>query len=360
MKTTLVSLISDQTIPNIQFIKEKKADNYLFISTESMEKKGVTHWIQDALGLSIELCTTIVVNPFNYDSIIQETEKVINDEDFYLVNLTGGTKLMTLAINDLFRSINAELYYLSGDQSYSKLFPGRVKPSFEFSEKLNLEEYLKSYGFKIKSISEPSIPFECTNAIFNYYLHSFSKDIDIEPLSYLLSKRGKNIPDLNECESLVPFLNRLKYNPLNENSLTKMETKFLTGDWFEEFFYHLLKKQNSNAISSIGTGWVIEKNGIPNELDIVYLHNDNLRIIECKTFIWSDPEEKKSIIIDTIYKSDSLKNKLGLFANTSIVTLSDLTSPKLIDHLNRAIDSKIAVYGKEDLLDLNTLISKFS
>ena len=45
MKTILVSLISDQTIPNVQFIKEKIVDEYLFISSEAMEKKGILNWI---------------------------------------------------------------------------------------------------------------------------------------------------------------------------------------------------------------------------------------------------------------------------------------------------------------------------
>lgn len=358
MTTTLVSLISDQTIPNIQFIKEKKADNYLFISTDSMEKKGVASWIIDSLNIPIEICQVIVVNPFNYDSIIQETEKAINDENLYLVNLTGGTKLMSLAINDLFRNLNAELYYLSGNGSYTKLFPGRSKQSYPLTQKLSLEVYLKSYGFKIKSISEPVLPFEIAERIYHYYLNSFSKEHDVVPLTYLFSKRGKNISDLTECESLIPFLNRLNYLPQEENFLSKLETKFLTGDWFEEFFFHLLKQQNSSNISSIGTGWVIEKNGIPNEFDIVYIHKDNLRIIECKTFIWANSEETKSIIGETIYKSDSLKNKLGLFAKTSIVTLSELSSPKLKEHLNRAIDSKISVYGKQDLLHLSETIQK--
>ena len=358
MKKTIISLISDQTIHNIQFIKEKKADNYLFISTESMEAKGATNWIINALNLPLDLCKTIVVNPFDYDSIIKESEKHIDDDHQYLVNLTGGTKLMSLALNDLFRTVNAELFYISGNGSYSKLFPGRVKQTYQFVQKLDLQEYLKAYGFKIKATSEPTFTFDVTEKIFNYYLHSFSKETDIIPLSYLFSKRGKIIKDLNECMELIPFLQRINYTPIETNSLSKIETKYLTGDWFEEFFYHLLKKQNSTSISSIGTGWIIEKNGIPNEFDLIYIHNDNLRIIECKTFIWTNSEETKSIIGETIYKSDSLKNKLGLFAKTSIVTLSELSSPKLKEHLDRAIDSKISVYGKHELLNLSETIQK--
>jgi hypothetical protein len=40
MKTILVSLISDQTIPNLQFIKEKQVDEYIFLTTKVMIKQG--------------------------------------------------------------------------------------------------------------------------------------------------------------------------------------------------------------------------------------------------------------------------------------------------------------------------------
>ena len=98
------------------------------------------------------------------------------------------------------------------------------------------------------------------------------------------------------------------------------------------------------------------KNGIPNEFDILYIIEDQLNIIECKTFIWKDSEETQTIIGETIYKADSLKNKLGLFAKTSIVTLSDLSSSRLKEHLQRAKENRVAVYGKADLLNIKETI----
>jgi len=358
MKTILVSLVSDQTIPNVQLIKEKIVDGYLFITTETMEKKGVSDWIINASGIEGKEIKKINVDPFDYDLIVKEVGSQINDTDLYLVNLTGGTKLMSLAINDLFKSVNSELFYLSGKSNYVKLFPDKIKPFFKFKSTLSLEEYLKSYGFNINSKSEPEVLFEITEKLFNYYLHSFSKETDILPLTQLLSKRGKKIAALTDFPEISPFLNRIGFKPFSENCLSKAETKYLTGDWFEEYFFHLIKNLNPSKVSDIGTGWFIEKNGVTNEFDILFIHNDNLHLIECKTFIWKDIEEKKSIIAETIYKADSLKNKLGLFANTSIVTLSELTSPLLKEHLERAKESRVNVYGKEDLLDLTQLFNK--
>ena len=49
MKTILVSLVSDQTIPNILAIHYHKPDELLFISTPAMEKNGKTACILKAL-----------------------------------------------------------------------------------------------------------------------------------------------------------------------------------------------------------------------------------------------------------------------------------------------------------------------
>jgi hypothetical protein len=346
--TTLISLISDQTIPNVQFIKEKNdVDNYIFITSEDMEGKGVTEWLITACNLNDKQTSRIIVNPFSFDDIHYKIGAVLNDDDRYLVNLTGGTKIMSLAINDLLRDFNTEMFYLIGNKNYIKIFPGRNKPVFSLANPLTIEEYLAAYGFQLTKSSQPTIPFEITETICNYFIHSFDKETDISPLTFLFSKRDKNVNSIYEQEGLKEFLNRIGFIPSQENKLNKLETKYLTGDWFEEFIYLLILKENDMTISDIATGCNIIKNGVKNEFDILYIQNDNLNIIECKTFIWSNPEETKTIISETIYKADSLKNKLGLFANTSIVTLSDLSSSRLQDHLDRAKESNVKVLGKE-------------
>lgn len=50
MKTNLISLISDQTIPTVQFIK-KKVDEPIFIKTNGMEANGVSNCILNGCDL---------------------------------------------------------------------------------------------------------------------------------------------------------------------------------------------------------------------------------------------------------------------------------------------------------------------
>ncbi len=358
MKSILVSLISDQTIPNVQFIKEMIADEYLFITTEAMEKKGVLNWVLKATNIDLDKIHVITVAPFSYDDVYEVVEKSIQKDRKYLVNLTGGTKIMSLAVNDVFKSLNAEMYYIIGNKNYLKISPGNKAPILKLEKSISLSEYLIACGFEIKKQNDAEFSFETSAKIFHYFLNSFDKTKDLLPLSFLFSKRGKNVELIDQVEDLTEFLNRIGFETEKLNQLSKKETKYLTGDWFEEYFYYQLKELKSIQKEGIGTGWTIVKNGIPNEFDILYINEDQLNIIECKTFIWKDSEETQTIIGETIYKADSLKNKLGLFAKTSIVTLSDLSSSRLKEHLQRAKENKVAVYGKTELLDIEETIKK--
>ena len=51
MKKVLVSLVSDQTIPNILAIHHFRPDGLLFITTEEMEKRGKFKAIMETLRM---------------------------------------------------------------------------------------------------------------------------------------------------------------------------------------------------------------------------------------------------------------------------------------------------------------------
>jgi hypothetical protein len=75
------------------------------------------------------------VEPYSYDNIEAELSKVVNDEDHYIINLTGN-KIMSLAVNDFFKDINSEMFYLTGTNEYIKIFL-KTKPIFCITNKNN-------------------------------------------------------------------------------------------------------------------------------------------------------------------------------------------------------------------------------
>lgn len=351
-KTILVSLVSDQTMPNVQFIKQLKNEvsDYLFITTKGMETKGTRRWIETACNIKGQI---IEVDQFSFTDIVEKLS-LFDFDDFHkiFVNLTGGTKIMTLVAYDFFKNKAADIYYVTGlNNDYIKLFPVKKNSSAFFSDKVTLDEYLKCYGFETKKSVHSGISFEQTESVFK----SFCK-IDLleykEAVRTINSRRGKTIAS-KDFGLIAGYLEALGYKPLQANCLSKAETKYLSGDWFEEYVGARLKRELNLTDDDLFVGCelkkelsqrvkndskellgelAMEKEDFKNEMDVMFMYNNKFYTIECKTSIVAykniqkngQVEEKAyNILGETIYKSDSLKTRFGLFANTTILTLTD-------------------------------------
>lgn len=362
MKKILVSLVSDQTIPNVEFIKEKinEVDQFLFLTTSSMEKRGNREWILNTTNIPSEkLLDPVLVNAFSFEDIEEKLIEVVNTENTYVVNLTGGTKIMSLATYEFFKDFTAEMYYLIGNGKYIRLHPGRKKTGFELKTEISLKEYLTAYGFDLKNSSEPLKGRTTAEKMLQYFLTNFDKEKDIPVLAALRSGRGRSNTAFEKINGIEDFLLRVNFSPSIKGKLTKYECRYLTGDWLEEYFYYFLIDHFDVKESQIGLSWIVEKSGSTNEFDVLLMRNNKLYLFECKTSIYIDSEESRTFITETIYKSDSLRNKFGLFTQTTVVTLSNLKSQKLAKHIERAEVSRVKLIGKESFKEnLKEALSK--
>jgi hypothetical protein len=356
MKTLLVSLVSDQTIPNIQLIKEFKQTitDYFFISTSGIELKGARAWIERTCNIKESSVSKIEVNPFSFTDIETKLKQFDFDPfDKIIVNLTGGTKVMTLVSYDFFKNLAADIYYVTGNNDeFIKLYPIKRNHMFAFSTKVSLIEYLTAYGFKFKISSLSGISFEQTKTIFESFC-KLNLTPFIEAIKYINSERAKTISE-GDYEKVKGYLTAIKYQPINGNRLSAVETKYLSGDWFEEFIGLSIKKELNLNDDELFIGTTITKespaktinsveqllgekiersdNQYNNEMDVMFVYKNSFYSIECKSSIVAFKKiEKQGKIIDkpynilgeTIYKADSLKTRFGLYPKTSIVTLSN-------------------------------------
>lgn len=344
----IVNLISDQTIPNVQFIKEfctDDDDEILFLSTPKMEEKGVQNWILKASSLKQKNTThTLLINPFDLKNIREKLNGFDYEKyDTILVNLTGGTKIMSLTAFDFFKNKGAEIYYLTGKKGqFFKIFPDKKNNEFTLQKHILLNEYLTAYGFTIKKTTPSGIPFNYTATFFKWFTQDKTKE-QHNIISQLQEYRKKGC-SISKVEGLQKLLNEINFSYTNDK-LTKYQVKYLTGDWFEEYIYYNVK-EILNLGENLQTGIILLKNDVQNEYDVVFLHNEKLHLIECKTYILSD--RKRGLVNETIYKSSSLLRQMGLFAQSYIFTLnkeSDLREASF----DRANELNIKIIGLENL-----------
>lgn len=352
-KVLLVSLLSDQTIPNVQLIKElsQQVSNYFFLSTVGMEGKGVRKWIIAASGIREEDADYREANQFSFSDIRKELDSY--DFDIYekiIVNLTGGTKIMTLVSYEFFQSLGAEILYVTGEnEQYIQLFPRKRNNEKKFVSGVSLKNYLIAYGFSIIRTNMSGYSFEQSQNIFNYFSQNGFEQ-DLCEMELIQSNRNKRLKSIKFTDKLALYLKKLNFIPQGDRTLSSKETKYLSGEWFEEYVGLRIKKELDLDDDNIFIGVKLlkaipphSKNDVTtllgcdlssepdNEMDVMFMYKNVLYTVECKSSILTRAytnnggvrEHERNILGDTIYKSDSLKTRLGLWSKSFIITLTD-------------------------------------
>lgn len=391
MANLIVILLSDQTIPNIQFIKEKQEKNtdFLFVGTDAMEKKNVGQWIRNVCNIPQEKTITKIVNQFSFSDIKSKLYELNYGEyDRIFVNVTGGTKIMSMGVADFFKQKNSDIYYLTGSDCIH-FFPEERKNTGQLVDNVSVKDYLTAYGFTYSESQLSGFTLETAKTIFEAFCKD---DIEyfIEARKFIQSKRKKKV-EKKDFNKIAGYLNFINYKPVNDKCLSEAETKYLSGDWFEEYVGLTIKHElnlsdddlligtiiakeriyegKNSTRNLLGDDAVLSEQNFNNEMDVMFYYKNKFYSIECKSSIISYKKvEINSQIIDkpynilgeTIYKSDSLQSRFGLSPNTAIVTLSDFKTywkdmdkgkmnnktKEMEELINRANHSKIMLVDK--------------
>jgi hypothetical protein len=337
MKTVLVSLVSDHTIPNILTIHHFKPDDVLFISTEKMEKQGKTLAILrtlERLGLEYRADPVIVQEDSILDCHKRISERIEGREDAeFIVNLTGGTKIMSIAAYEFFKDYGSKMVYIPIPRNeFITPFPKRsTSKAVPLEARLTVAQYLAAYGLDVKNGIKLAGYREEALA-----RKSLSKSIveSYEDVKNLLVWLGGNLRphrkkkhlDFKEnfegaAEQETRLLARLNMDydgRIVAKGLEQSEIKYLTGGWLEEFCFTELLPWLGNGIDDAVIGLQLkDAQGRNNEFDIMFTMDNALYFVECKSL---DQHGDKNA--NALYKIGALQKEFGLRVASFFVTTS--------------------------------------
>lgn len=301
-KVTIVSVVSEQTIPNVLFIKEflSQATCCLFLTTVGMERKRKTDAIVRAAEIGKEKVKILRIEEDQVKKILDVldgygTEGHLNE--IYLVNLTGGTKLMSLAVYEYFGKLNSIFYYLPiGKNQIIELDSQFNQTIFTVQTRLNLHEYLVANGITYSQKEAFSYSYPQTKQIFGAY-----------------QKTGFRFDEFP-----VELAQKLsKYEERPEN---------VAGTWFEEFIFYRIKSELKLSDDDIANSVKIYKDKEDpyndNEFDIMFVRGNELYVIECKVNLTTGNTKQKLEV--ALYKLGAISKNFGLRTSSYIFTLSNL------------------------------------
>lgn len=338
-KQLVVLLVSDQTIPNIQFSKwvkhsfpDQKFD-FLFISTQKMEELGKSRIICNivhSFGFKEDKYYIVEVEENNFSEIPKELEKIehSNKIDYFkyekiIVNITGGTKLVSLSSFQFFIQKKAEIYYLPIFGQLQQIYPNTI--FYDNLPIITIEECMKANGYEYEANSSCLKDFEFNLSFYKNCISKYNSGLKIinnmataeknddGSFNILSSENSKKseIDDANEI---------LRYCSFDPTHLSKNEIKYIMGGWLEEFVYQWIKKNYNLPDSAIALN-VRSKSivqNVKNEFDVVFMDNQHLlHIVECKA--WSKDNNYDSML-DAIYKLQAEKSKFGLKSKCHLFT----------------------------------------
>lgn len=332
MKRLLISILSDYLQPNFLLIKQfdGQYDELVFVTTETMHEKNKGLCLERALGLQEDSVLRIPVIEDDYDNIIKQLDgSNFSKDDEYILNLTGGTKLMTIAVNDYFRLYQAKSYYVPiGKNLIRGIYD---EETVLLTYRMNLKEYFSLNGLRYESDNSLKYDEKHTNDLF-------------ASLKKVWFNR-KKITELRDCQTL----------PSNTDK------RYYGGEWFEEYCYNRLKAENNLKDDEIcKNARIFRDDSIQNdnEIDVMFVKDNLLHIFECKVGMTGHGDFNE-VVSQYMYKLAAISKDFGLRVNSYILSLHYLKrNPKVeIGTLNH-LQKRMNVLGIKGLLDTNDFVKK--
>jgi len=258
-----------------------------------------------------------------------------------IVNITGGTKPLSIGAYIESEKRGLELLYISeSDQTKALDMRGGYKP---LTHNITIAEFLGGYGYSVfnevemaqaeeqalqtvKLAATLASKIEDKNLWENLGKLRYLKK-DKEDDGILLTEETKIfIEDIELREQIVCQFGLSDKESCLIGRINGRDVLFLTGKWLEIFIWALLNPLVGSAIWDLHLDCKFGKNDFKgqttdNEWDVIFMRDQSLCIIECKTGNLSQYSSSGS---DLIYEIAGIKSQLkALRVRTYLVTTSD-------------------------------------
>lgn len=335
----LVSIISEQIIPNYLLIKELQSqiDRYLFISSAKMEEQNKTNILCEVAGIDKnQRIKTLVVEDLLNSILVKLSKLNLPADATYYVNITGGTKIMSLAVWRFFAKFkNSRFFYVPiGKNVYTELFEDKKNINNTIGYKISVKEYLHLYDIRSETddlrYDEKSI----------MHIFALMREKDFRQSNFIFDQKLMKEQQIYGQQFHTKCFEEYIYWRIRR-LLNLSEHEILVG----------------TKLFQISQEKKVEFYNNDNEVDVLFIYRNSPYIVECKYSLGSF-KPNTEIIGNLIYKLSSINRRLGLSARACIMTLSDL---KMLDdqaqiNLKRRCEITRIHYP---IIDINYILNNF-
>lgn len=318
----LFCIATGQNAVNINPLSEINPDKVVVVVTDGMKKQGeilVQEIAQSGKkSEALEIKQESSLKALN-DQFSAWIEKHIDDE--IIVNITGGTKLMSLAAYQLFSEWGFRCFYCDKDQN-QLIWLDDESAVANIGSKVSLERYLCTYQYQItqkSTLADISKNYKDYAELLYKELckpGKYDKTCTFIGKIHALTQQN-SLQNVNFSQEEDAFLQHLE----RETAIFKSQhskiicddktRKMMSGGWLEIIVANALRSDNYRDIH-LGVSFEksTQRKGsvTKQELDVMAMHQDKLLIVECKAKKWENTTQAS----EAIYKLKALSDIGGL------------------------------------------------
>lgn len=361
-----VCMVSGQAAPNLLPLldAEMKPKKIILLVTPQMEQKaGFLKEVVMPRGIQVEIRKLESADDFAgiQDLLLELLAE--NENQRIALNVTGGTKWMAIAAQEVFRSNKQPVFYVDVDTDRVLFLADESIPPHTLSQRIDFANYLKVYGYRVNQEEKPSLQPEWRDLVQELVLHTIEWEKALGYLNRVASDaEGRNSLklNLNEFGDQPVYLDALfrechRAGVTKSSSLSSIEfassdaRRFCNGGWLEVYVSRLLGELRGDGLlqDPPHLNIQVQTGNSHNEIDVAFMARNRLHLIECKTKRMSGDRTGQAGV-ETVYRLDSLSELGGIGTKSMLVSYRKLRNADR----QRATDLRIKVVEGPDLINL--------
>ena len=356
---TLISLVSDQTMPNIIAAVVLKPERMAFLVTQKFIKTNYRYTlnvIKKKLPQVQFAQEPYLADAFSIESARQACLKAIveHEDSEVIINITGGTKLMSIGAFQSAVERNCSAIYVETNQSkiiYQHNPLGKAEHDFPTGDDaLTIKDCVAAQGKyiaddELRTYTERELRLSNLMAQRAGAMGQLARKVQIASNQRLTTvefpKASGELRDLvNVLKDYGLLKNVLAHGSYRRFTVDDGVEGWLTGRWFEAYVFDQAMQAGFDDVKT-GVNIYFAGGQVYNEVDVMIAHNARLTLVSCKT---------GSMHIEHLDALVTLAGAAGgLFSGKVLVTN---TNPSDILR-ERAKALRGTLFGRNDLMGLS-------
>ncbi|WP_370089405.1 Card1-like endonuclease domain-containing protein [Ekhidna sp.] len=327
----IVTLVGGQSLPVYLGIKEFNPDKLVFLSSKDSKQKltDIKSLLQGHSFHEFEC------DPFEFESVVKQCESIISKfkTDEIIFNLTGGTKIMVLAVQSIIQKLNLSGFYLNQDNSVL-LIPAYKKQKITYS--ITIDEFFQLSGHKLTSFTEYKDISKTDIKVSHDILTWATNDNRYTTVTKHFRSKFKNtnhIPSSGDEKFGNAFhvkwdVNTVQIAQKNKSIISfkssNIKSLFFNAGWWEMVVAEELSKWSgaTQILINCELPFRSDASMMKNEIDILLNADNKLVFVECKS---------GNVVQADINKMNTIKKTYGGVISKAILVSRYLPNSGIIE-----------------------------